>query len=290
MSQTAVGPKSSQPYLAELSRWRADYRSRLAAPHGWWSLTNLSWLEPGENLLGSAPEARLPLPSHLPPRVALLDLGPGGVTITPLVGGLRANDQPLDGPITTASDLDLYTGSAPEAAKVNLIRRKELYGVRTYDPVTARANDAILDVSWFEPNEALIFDAEFLPPAAGEVIDVSNVLGQVSPQPVAGRLAFEFAGRSHSVVATAASGGRLFVNFCDATNGGAKGAQAAIGAAKTYGGGRFLYPAGPVDGRVRLDFNFAHHPPCAHTPYAVCPMPVAENRLPFAVAAGERYG
>lgn len=56
---------------------------------------------------------------------------------------------------------------------------------------------------------------------------------------------------------------------------------------ETYGGGRFLFVA-PQDGRLTLDFNRAINPPCAFTPFAVCPLPPPENRLPFAVTAGEQ--
>ena len=41
-------------------------------------------------------------------------------------------------------------------------------------------------------------------------------------------------------------------------------------------------------GRVLLDFNRAINPPCVFTPYATCPLPAPENRLPFAVSAGEK--
>lgn len=56
---------------------------------------------------------------------------------------------------------------------------------------------------------------------------------------------------------------------------------------ETYGGGRFLFVA-PKEGRLTLDFNRAINPPCTFTPFAVCPLPPPENRLPFAVKAGER--
>jgi uncharacterized protein (DUF1684 family) len=56
---------------------------------------------------------------------------------------------------------------------------------------------------------------------------------------------------------------------------------------ETYGGGRFLFVA-PKDGGLALDFNRAINPPCAFTPFAVCPLPPPENRLPFAVTAGEK--
>ncbi|MGA9524755.1 MAG: DUF1684 domain-containing protein, partial [Myxococcaceae bacterium] len=59
----------------------------------------------------------------------------------------------------------------------------------------------------------------------------------------------------------------------------------------TYGAGRFLYTDLPRDGQVVLDFNRAYNPPCAFTPYATCPLPTRENKLPIRIEAGEkRYG
>ncbi len=118
-----------------------------------------------------------------------------------------------------------------------------------------------------------------MPGLPGETIAIVNALGQVSDVAVSGRAVFEHSGRRQALVATPAGApGRLFFNFRDATN-----------VSETYGGGRFLNVDGPVDGRIVLDFNLAHHPPCAHTPYATCPVPPEENRLPFEVRAGERY-
>lgn len=57
---------------------------------------------------------------------------------------------------------------------------------------------------------------------------------------------------------------------------------------ETYGGGRFLFVTPAADGRLVLDFNRAINPPCVFTPYATCPLPTPENRLPMAVTAGER--
>ncbi|HNZ97831.1 MAG TPA: DUF1684 domain-containing protein, partial [Thermoanaerobaculia bacterium] len=47
-------------------------------------------------------------------------------------------------------------------------------------------------------------------------------------------------------------------------------------------------PAPGPDGTLWLDFNRAYNPPCAFTPYATCPVPPRENRLPFRVEAGEK--
>jgi len=78
-------------------------------------------------------------------------------------------------------------------------------------------------------------------------------------------------------------GGGLWLPFVDATCG-----------RTTYGGGRYLYDTikgadlGADDGRIVLDFNFAYNPSCAYDACWSCPLAPAENRLPFAVTAGER--
>jgi uncharacterized protein len=41
------------------------------------------------------------------------------------------------------------------------------------------------------------------------------------------------------------------------------------------------------DGSVVVDFNLAYNPPCVFSPYATCPLPPAENRLPLRIEAGE---
>lgn len=78
-------------------------------------------------------------------------------------------------------------------------------------------------------------------------------------------------------------GGGVFLPFRDATSGG-----------ETYGGGRYLLDTakGADLGRnadeVILDFNFAYHPSCVHSPRWSCPLAPPENRLSIPVPAGER--
>jgi uncharacterized protein (DUF1684 family) len=78
-------------------------------------------------------------------------------------------------------------------------------------------------------------------------------------------------------------GGGLWLPFLDATSGAA-----------TYGGGRYLYDTikgadlGVGATTIVLDFNFAYNPSCAYDERWLCPLSPPENRLPFAVEAGER--
>jgi uncharacterized protein (DUF1684 family) len=74
-------------------------------------------------------------------------------------------------------------------------------------------------------------------------------------------------------------GGGGFVPFGDLANG-----------SETYAGGRHLLDSakGADLGKVTLDLNYAYHPSCVYSDRWSCPLPLAENRLPAAVRAGER--
>lgn len=78
-------------------------------------------------------------------------------------------------------------------------------------------------------------------------------------------------------------GGGVFLPFRDLSNG-----------SETYGGGRYLLDTakgadlGNEGAQIVLDFNYAYHPSCVHSPRWSCPLSPPENRLEFAVRAGER--
>jgi uncharacterized protein (DUF1684 family) len=64
-------------------------------------------------------------------------------------------------------------------------------------------------------------------------------------------------------------------------------------ATTTYGACRFLYTGFPSQGldktgELVLDFNKLENPPCAYTPYATCPLPPPQNRLPISLPVGEQ--
>ena len=281
--------------LADLSAWRARYSANLSSPFGWWSITALDWLEQGENLLGSSDGASLRLPARLPGRAARLDLAGESITVTPIDAEVTMNGEVLTAPTVVPAGTQLFVtdptgdhvtpaGAAatlPGSVRVDVIERGGLVGVRVRDPHAAAVRDPGSEIAWFQHDEAWRLPAEFLPPERDEEVAITNRIGQVSMEAVVGRVAFTVAGQRHELLATQGGNGKLFINFKDDTNGARNGTH-------TYPGGRFINIDPPVDGRLVIDFNYAHHPPCAHTPYATCPMPVPGNTLPFAVLAGER--
>ncbi len=71
----------------------------------------------------------------------------------------------------------------------------------------------------------------------------------------------------------------LFLPFTDNTNG-----------ETTYGGGRYLNmsKADTEDGKITIDFNKCYNPWCAYSDGFNCPIPPLDNKLPYAIEAGEK--
>lgn len=69
----------------------------------------------------------------------------------------------------------------------------------------------------------------------------------------------------------------LFLGFTDQTGG-----------TETYGGGRYIDLVENDENHYVIDFNQAYNPWCAYNPNYSCAIPSKENRLSFAVTAGEK--
>jgi uncharacterized protein len=255
--------------------WRVAYERSLSEPRGWWATTALVWLDEGTHEVGSAPGAAVHLTGGGPARLATLSRTGDDVTVVPEPGvELGYDGAPMLAPLTVeASSSGHAFVSGPHTMVI--LRRQERVGVRLFDARRAGRLETHR-VVWFPWRASLVVEADFVPSAVPKVLPVVHVTGDVADVAVPGHLEFSLQGRACRLTPfTSATG--LHIVFRDATSG-----------ASTYGAGRFLSAAAPVAGRVTLDFNRAYHPPCAHTPYATCPLPPLENRLELAVEGGER--
>lgn len=270
-------------YRAEIEKWRADRVRRLTAEDGWLSVVGLSWLEEGDNSVGSAPSARVALFSgRTPARLGTIRLARGSASFTAAPGvSVTHGGKPVR-TIALASDADgdptiLRHGTVSFYA----IRRGDRLGIRVKDSAApARREFQGIDGYAIDPKWRVA--ARFEPYNPKKSIPIPNILGNVTQEPSPGAVVFSIGGREYRLDAVEEEGEEdLFLIFGDRTNGTA-----------TYGAGRFLYAPRPgPDGKTFVDFNKAYNPPCAFTAYATCPLPPPQNRLPVAVTAGEkRYG
>ncbi len=264
---------------ADLETWREDYVARLAAPDGPWAACALVWLGDGVTRVGSAGGAEVRLPATAPPLAARLVRTGAGVSVTPSSpGALWVDGAPLDGPaLIDRRDRLFATGADPLAPRFVVLVRGARHGVRVYDPRRATERDPQRHVAWYPLTPGWRVWGRLEPAVDGATLPVVNVLGDTIDAPAAGWLRFRLEGGEHALLATWA-GANLFVNLRDAGSG-----------PESYGAGRFLLVVPGADGRALLDFHRLHHPPCAHTPFATCPLPPLANRLPFVLRAGERH-
>jgi uncharacterized protein (DUF1684 family) len=249
----------------ELLRWRSQREAALKAEGGWLSVAGLFWLKEGANAFGSGPGNAVVLPAGASARVGVFELHGGQVTA--VVDGSRRTLRPDSSDAVTVGRIKLF-----------VIKRGGRYGIRMKDPDSSFRRK-FHGLRWYPPNPAWRITARFV--SQPRDIPIANVLGQTEQQHSPGYAEFDAASQHLRLYAIQEPGSRE-LNFIlrDQTSG-----------KETYGAGRFLDTELPANGRVVLDFNKAYNPPCAFTPYATCPLPPRENRLPVRIEAGElKYG
>jgi uncharacterized protein (DUF1684 family) len=249
-------------YETEILKWRSDRATALKAEGGWLSLSGLFWLHEGANPFGRDAANDITLPDG-PAHAGAFQFHAGKVM--------------LDGkelkPDTTEPSL--------KVGRVSLfvIKRSDKYGIRVKDP-QSEARTHFHGLEYYPVNPELRIVARWV--EEPRQIPILNMLGQTEPQPSPGYAVFRLHGQELKLrpYLEEPDAKELFYVFRDQTAG-----------KETYGAGRFFYTEFPKDGKIVLDFNKAYNPPCAFTPYATCPLPPAENKLPVPIEAGEKkYG
>lgn len=263
---------------AEDVEWRAQRLAKLTRPDGWLTLIGLHFLADGANSVGSGPDNAVVL-ARGPARVGIVTVAKDGRVTLEVAAGASVR---IDGADVRSAELQWRVPST--ATKVTFgtvtmfaIDRGGRKALRVKDSEAAR-RARFAGLEYFPLDASWRIAARWVPSARPQTVAVTNILGQVSSERVAGRAIFEREGRKIELVAIdEGPEAPLFFVFSDATSG-----------RSTYGGGRHLYAARPAGDAIVLDFNRAENPPCAFTPYSTCPVPPPENRLPLAVTAGER--
>ncbi len=163
--------------------------------------------------------------------------------------------------------------------------RDELFRMHPDSPITLERRAGWNGTRWFayDPSWRIVAAIERAP--ASDEFEIDLAEDGVLRCARVGYARFAREGRATSLALYwfEGYGGGLWLPFLDATSGAA-----------TYGGGRYLYDTikgadlGVGATTIVLDFNFAYNPSCAYDERWSCPLSPPENRLPFAVAAGER--
>lgn len=279
----AGGPDGSAPPESDPSAataaWREQRERELVGPDGWLAVAGLFMLEPGPNTAGCDPANRIVLPADAaPPQAATFVYEDGTVTVEAHAGGITLNGAPLSGrqPLREASRSPQRPADRVGIGRLvlHLHRSGDRLALRLRDPESP-IRTGFRGLRWFDIDPRWRVTGRFVPYDEPRPVVIQNILGDLEHYTSPGEVEFALDGRRLRLVPLT-SGARLWFIFSDATGG-----------RDTYPI-RFLYADPPRDGRVVLDFNRAYSPPCAYNPYTTCPLPPPANRLPVAIAAGER--
>lgn len=273
----------SQPdtlYRAEIEQWRRQREAALTSDEGWLTVVGLFWLKHGANTVGSDPASDIVLPKgSAPARVGAFDLRDGVVSFQSAANVTAT----VNGAAATSATLKPDSSGSPDVLRPNdltlfVIERGGRYAIRLKDK-NSEMRKAFAGIEYYPPKEEYRVKARFVPYNPPKMLTVPNILGQIERTPSPGYVVFKLHGREFRLDPVTEDN-TLFFIFKDLTSG-----------KETYPPGRFLNTEMPSNGEVILDFNKAYNPPCAFTPYATCPLPPEENKLPIAIEAGElRYG
>jgi uncharacterized protein (DUF1684 family) len=273
----------------EITSWREQHAAELQKPDGWLALAGLEWLEPGDNSVGSAKDNKIHLPSSGPAHLGVLHLDGETITLNPPAGGFPAGflidgkpvqpqnlhtdpDHDKNNPRLTIGTLNMY-----------VIHRGERFALRIKDAKSA-ALTGFHGLKWYARNQAYRVTAHWIPYAPQKTFTIATLIGTSYPAQVPGSAEFTLNGKTYRLdpILEDPAVAKLFFVLRDTTS-----------ATTTYGACRFLYTGFPdhgldKPGELVLDFNRLENPPCAYTPYATCPLPPPQNRLPIPLPVGEQ--
>lgn len=267
-------------HTREIEQWRAERVAKLTKPDGWITLIGLHFLKEGANTVGSAKDNDVVLAKG-PARVGIVTVARDGrITFEPAPdAGVR-----VDGASVARAELKWDVPSNPTLVTFGTVSffaldRAGTKALRVKDSDSPRRT-RFAGLEYFPVDPAWRIVARWEPFDKLRMVPVGNILGKSDLTLTAGHAIFERDGKTIELLAIdEGADAPLFFVIADATSG-----------KETYGGGRHLYVARPNAGEhtLVLDFNRAENPPCAFTPFSTCPVPPKQNRLPFAVRAGEK--
>jgi uncharacterized protein (DUF1684 family) len=287
------GQKSTTPnYIESINEWHKLREAELKSPKGWLNLEGLFWLHKGVNTFGISKNNDCvyenPHPSDVffPDHLGNFIFEGDSVmweSLDKYMVKVNNQDMPLKSKVCIfnanglSSDMSWIMSGA--SFTWTIIKREDKIGVR-FRNLKSDNVSSFKGIAHFPINEKFKIKA-FLQPPIETYLMISNVLGQQVASKNAGKLQFTYQGKPYSLDVIDEGEEQLFITFGDATSG-----------ATTYSAGRFIYINKPdAKGNSFIDFNQAFNPPCAFTKFATCPLPPPQNRLPFAITAGEKnYG
>lgn len=244
----------------------------------WVSLAGLYWLDGQQNSIGSAADRDVVLPEDAPAEVGVVRLDGSQYHFEPAPGAsVRVDGAAFEGGAISSDARGDATRLEVGPYRFSLIERYGRHAIRLHD-TRRQSLVSAADLPFYSLDRAWRVEGRFEPHDVPAIVYTPTYTGDLQEMVSPGTVFFELDGISYSLDALEGGETTYFLMFHDETNADA-----------TYEAGRYLYiDRETPDGLVVIDFNRAYNPPCAFTPYATCPYPPPQNRLPRRIEAGEK--
>ena len=251
-----------------LKTFRERREDAAKSPQGFLALVNTQWV--------SEPQSVWAAKGTWAPRV---DGGSGLVVTATADEGVIVDGEIVDGEATVRGkdDPNPSTVRFSDTSTATVIAGQAGYALRIFDE-HSEDRQHFSHVDGYPHNPEMVFVAKWEEIPGGSLVGFEHLKddGEARDEVVPGDIHLDYQGQTYRLSAFKA-GKALQLVFSDATSG-----------VDTYSVGRFLFVAPNPDGTITLDFNYAVLPPCAFSYQYNCPLPPPNNRLPFAITAGEK--
>lgn len=278
--EASAGEKN-EDFVKEEMNWRKERDKSMRSRTSWLTIAGLYWLDEGENTFGTDRTNKMVLPRGSAPALCgKFILENGKVRVVAAEGaGLKIEEEKIGEKVLTSDNQGKPDILTLNDLRMWIIKRGDRYAVRMRD-FNAPAYKKYEGLDFFPPNEKFRIEGNFIPYDEEKTIEVTTVAGTKAEMVSPGYVTFIIYGEECRLEAFKADekNKRLFFVFKDLTNG-----------KETYEKGRFMTSDVLEGGKVDLNFNRAHNPPCNYTPYATCPVPPPKaNWLKVPIKAGEK--
>jgi hypothetical protein len=285
-AETGLAGDDTASWRHQVEAWRAQRERELAAPDGWLTLVGLEWLKAGVNSFGSAADNSLKVRAQAPEHIGLLTVSGTTVQLLAPTGGfspdLKIDGKPArEGPLS--ADDEKPSTLTWHALTMVVLPRGGRYALRIKD-ADSPTRTGFHGLHWYAPDQEYRVSAHWIPFTPPHVEKIPTIIGTTLNLPAPGMAEFTLHGKTLYLepVIESPHDSTLFFILKDSTS-----------QTTTYQAARFLRTSFPdhglgKEGTLTLDFNEVYNPPCAYTPYATCPLPPPQNRLPVALEAGEQ--
>jgi uncharacterized protein len=270
-------------YRSEINLWRIQRQEAVTNPDGLLTPIGLFWITQKAHFIGNSARSGMRVPNG-PTSLGMLQQSGKRLFFVPESNvAITLNGEPTRGRVELQDDLygaPTIVGFDEGKGQLRLIRTSGRVAVQVkHADAAERTNFKGLEFWSIDP--AWKLQATFVPYAEAKTLEVVAVTGMTEVVRNPGYVQFQRGEATYKLEVLDVGNPDWLLIFADMTSGH-----------DSYGQGRYIdLPRVASQGTVSIDFNRAYNPPAGFTSYTTSILAPRDNRVDFAVTAGEkRYG